>query len=49
MFYYENKEYYPLELEMIVNKDNELIYDKKKRNKSYIYVDFSSNVNNKNK
>lgn len=38
MFLHKGKEYYPLEIKQIIRKDNKVIYDREKRNKSYFYI-----------
>lgn len=42
MFLHKGKEYYPLEIRQIVNRDNKVIYDRDKRNKSYFYIVLNS-------
>lgn len=38
MFLHKGKEYYPLEIRQIISKNGSEIYNRDKRNKSYIYI-----------
>lgn len=38
MFLHKGKEYYPLEIKQIISKNGSVIYDRDKRNKSYVYI-----------
>lgn len=45
MFLHKGKEYYPLELTHIVSPDKSVIYNRDKRNKSYLYLVIENNKN----
>lgn len=45
MFLHKGKEYYPLDVAQIVSADNNVIYDRDKRNKPYLYIVLENNQN----
>lgn len=45
MFLHGGKEYYPIEVSEIYGKGQKIIYDRKERNKSYIYIAVENTVN----
>lgn len=38
MIFPDGNDYYPLDIDVILSKDGEVLYDIAKRNKSYVYL-----------
>ena len=43
MFLHNGKEYYPLEIEKIIGRDEAIVYDRNNRGKAYFYLELTTN------
>ena len=45
MFLHKGKEYYPLEIMEIYAENDSIVYDRRKRNKAYVYIAVDNSKN----
>ena len=46
MFYRQEKEYYPLEIRQIIGRNEKVVYDRDRRDKSYVYIALENRTEN---